>query len=54
MGQNELQAGLSQRGNVNWLADVLACMPAIPRHKLSDLLPWHWQPHGAATEFQVA
>jgi transposase len=27
-----------------WLADVLARLPDHPARRISDLLPWNWQP----------
>ena len=37
-----------------WLADVLARIAAIPQSRLPELLPWNWQPVGAATARQAA
>ena len=37
-----------------WLADVLARIAAIPQSRLPELLPWNWQPLGAATARQAA
>ncbi|MGU9982592.1 IS66 family transposase [Phreatobacter sp. HK31-P] len=37
-----------------WLADVLARIAAIPQSRLPELLPWNWQPIGAAAARQAA